>query len=73
MHFHTIAQVTEAKTGEIAINENRNKYRRNVAARGAMLFFLLNSLNKIHAFYQFSLNAFVSFFGRGQDLAPGGL
>lgn len=35
----------------MAINENRNKYR-NVAARGAMLFFLLNSLNKIHAFYQ---------------------
>ena len=61
----------EAKTTEIAINENRNKYR-NVAARGAMLFFLLNSLNKIHAFYQFSLNAFVTVFGRGLDLAPGG-
>ena len=61
----------EAKTTEIAINENRNKYR-NVAARGAMLFFLLNSLNKIHAFYQFSLNAFVGVFGRGLDLAPGG-
>ncbi len=64
-------KVKEAKTTEIAINENRNKYR-NVAARGAMLFFLLNSLNKIHAFYQFSLNAFVSVFGRGLDLAPGG-
>eukprot|EP00967_Tisochrysis_lutea_P010555 scaffold12074_cov24-Tisochrysis_lutea.AAC.1 len=37
-----------------------------------MLFFLLNSLNKIHAFYQFSLNAFVSVFSRGLDLAPGG-
>ena len=37
-----------------------------------MLFFLLNSLNKIHAFYQFSLNAFVGVFGRGLDLAPGG-
>lgn len=64
-------KVKEAKETEIAINENRNKYR-NVAARGAMLFFLLNSLNKIHAFYQFSLNAFVTVFSRGLDLAPGG-
>lgn len=64
-------KVKEAKATEIAINENRNKYR-NVAARGAMLFFLLNSLNKIHAFYQFSLNAFVGVFGRGLDMAPGG-
>jgi hypothetical protein len=47
----TYSQVKEAKETEVAINENRNKYR-NVAARGAMLFFLLNSLNKIHAFYQ---------------------
>lgn len=37
-----------------------------------MLFFLLNSLNKIHAFYQFSLNAFVTVFSRGLDHAPGG-
>lgn len=37
-----------------------------------MLFFLLNSLSKIHAFYQFSLNAFVVVFGRGLDNAPGG-
>lgn len=37
-----------------------------------MLFFLLNSLSKIHAFYQFSLNAFVTVFGRGLDNAPGG-
>jgi len=70
-HKHTRTQVKEAKETEIAINFNRNQYR-NVAARGAMLFFLLNSLNKIHAFYQYSLNAFVSVFSRGLDLAPGG-
>ena len=64
-------KVAEARETEVAINENRNKYR-SVAARGAMLFFLLNSLNKIHAFYQFSLNAFVSVLSRGLDLAPGG-
>lgn len=49
----------------------RDRYR-GVAARGAMLFFLLNSLNKIHAFYQFSLNAFVAVFARGIDNAPFG-
>ena len=67
----TVAQVAEAKETEVAINENRNQYR-SVAARGAMLFFLLNSLNKIHALYQFSLNAFVVVFSRGIDLTPGG-
>ena len=36
-----------------------------------MLFFLLNSLNKIHAFYQYSLNAFVTVFSRAIDIAPG--
>ena len=36
-----------------------------------MLFFLLNSLNKIHAFYQYSLNAFVTVFSRAIDVAPG--
>jgi dynein heavy chain len=56
----------------VAINENRNKYR-PVACRGASLFFLLNSLNKVHAFYQYSLNAFVGVFCRGIDLAPGGV
>lgn len=47
-------KVAEAAETEIAINDSRNKYR-PVAERGAMLFFLLNSLNKIHAFYQYRL------------------
>ena len=64
-------QVAEARETEKAIMIARNKYR-GVAARGAMLFFLLNSLNKIHAFYQFSLNAFVIVFARGIDNAPFG-
>eukprot|EP00878_Enallax_costatus_P012531 GHUV01013087.1.p1 GENE.GHUV01013087.1~~GHUV01013087.1.p1 ORF type:complete len:2750 (+),score=1040.15 GHUV01013087.1:633-8882(+) len=64
-------KVVEARDTEVAINDSRNKYR-PVAERGAMLFFLLNSLNKIHAFYQYSLNAFVTVFSRGLDLAPGG-
>jgi dynein heavy chain len=64
-------KVTEARETETAINDSRNKYR-PVAKRGAMLFFLLNSLNKIHAFYQYSLNAFVVVFSRGLERAPGG-
>lgn len=64
-------KVTEAKETEVLLNENRDRYS-HIAARGAMLFFLLNSLNKIHAFYQFSLNNFVSVFSRGIDVASGG-
>lgn len=73
MHQHTLSsstccfsilslnciQVIEARETEVQINVARNAYR-SVASRGSMLFFLLNSLNKIHAFYQFSLNSFVT-------------
>eukprot|EP00884_Botryococcus_braunii_P010094 jgi/Botrbrau1/19086/Bobra.0077s0003.2 len=64
-------KVEAARITEDMINEARNKYK-SVANRGAMLFFLLNSLNKIHAFYQYSLNSFVSVFSRAIDIAPGG-
>jgi dynein heavy chain, axonemal len=64
-------KVAEARETEKMIMVARNKYRM-VASRGSMLFFLLNSLNKIHAFYQFSLNAFVIVFARGIDKAPFG-
>ena len=57
------AKVEEAVSTEEKINTAREKYR-DVASRGAMLFFILNSLNKIHSFYQFSLNAFVVVFIR---------
>ena len=60
------AKVEEAVSTEEKINTAREKYR-DVASRGAMLFFILNSLNKIHSFYQFSLNAFVVVFIRGID------
>ena len=60
------AKVEEAVSTEEKINAAREKYR-NVASRGAMLFFILISLNKIHSFYQFSLNAFVVVFIRGID------
>lgn len=48
----------ESRETESRINEARDVYR-GVAARGAQLFFLLNSLSKMHAFYQHSLSSFV--------------
>ena len=66
-----VLKVEESKETEEKINTSREKYR-VAAARGALLFFMLNSLNKVHAFYAFSLNAFVTVFSRGIDLAPGG-
>ena len=64
-------KVEESQETEERINISREKYR-VCAARGALLFFMLNSLNKVHAFYAFSLNAFVTVFSRGIDIAPGG-
>ena len=64
-------QVLEARETETRINEARNVYR-GVSARGSQLFFLLNSLGKMHAFYQYSLSSFVDVFERGIDTAPGG-
>jgi dynein heavy chain len=66
-----VVKVAESKETEDKINKSREKYR-VAAARGSLLFFMLNSLNKVHAFYAFSLNAFVTVFARGIDLAPGG-
>ena len=66
-----VLKVAESKETEDKINVSREKYR-VAAARGSLLFFMLNSLNKVHAFYAFSLNAFVTVFARGIDLAPGG-
>merc|ERR1719218_161066 len=48
-----IAQDTEAK-----INETSENYR-PTANRGALLFFLLMDLSKMHTFYKYSLDSFV--------------
>ena len=46
------------------LNKTSEKYR-PVASRGALLFFVMNNLHKIHTYYMFSLNTFVVFFMRG--------
>ena len=59
-------QVIAAET-EITINAARENYR-PTATRGALLFFLMVNLNKVHTFYQFSLNAYVAVIQRAIDL-----
>lgn len=61
------AKMKISKTTQEEINTASEKYRL-VASRGALLFFLMNSLNRIHSYYMYSLNAFVVTFLRGIDM-----
>jgi dynein heavy chain len=54
-------KVGQAKNQEITINAARDEYR-PVAAEASWLYFLLISLNVIDHMYQYSLNAFITFF-----------
>ena len=49
-----MCQVREAKITEVKINEARENYR-PASIRAALLYFILNDLNKISPIYQFSL------------------
>jgi dynein heavy chain len=60
-----VAQETEATINTIA-----EKYR-SVARRGALLFFIMNSLFKVHTYYIYSLASFVTIFLRAIDLVSG--
>jgi dynein heavy chain len=57
----TAAEIAEkvaiAQTTEVEINTAREKYRPS-AARGALLYFIVNVLEKLHPMYQVSLKAF---------------
>ena len=59
----------EAKITEKKINEERNNYR-PVAAEGAMLYFLIISLNAVDHMYQYSLESFHTFFHKGIHKTP---
>ncbi len=48
------AKVIIAKATEKIINEASEAYR-TVATRGALIFFLMNDLYKIHTFYMYSV------------------
>lgn len=56
-----IAKVTEAK-----INETSELYR-PAASRGALIYFLLSDLPKIHSFYKYSLESFIDVINRAID------
>ncbi len=56
-----IAKVTEAK-----INETSENYR-SVANRGALFYFLLSDMPKIHSFYKYSLDSFLVVIHRAID------
>jgi dynein heavy chain len=60
-----IAQKTTAE-----INLTSEKYR-PVAHRAALLFFLMTDLVRVHTYYIYSLNAFVTIFLRSIDLVSG--
>ncbi|KDO33800.1 hypothetical protein SPRG_01679 [Saprolegnia parasitica CBS 223.65] len=62
------AQSRAAQANEAEIAALSTKYA-SVAARGAMLFFVINNLYKLHTYYVFSLNAFVVMFQRGMESA----
>jgi dynein heavy chain len=53
------AKVVVAKQTEAKINETSEAYR-PCASRGALLFFFLKDLQKIHSFYRYSLDSFVA-------------
>merc|ERR1711959_243576 len=56
-----IAKVTEAK-----INETPENYR-PASNRGALFYFLLSDLAKIHTFYKYSLDTFIVVIHRAID------
>jgi dynein heavy chain, axonemal len=60
-------KVEIAKVTEIAINDASEAYR-PAASRGALVFFLMNELTRIHSYYKFSLDSFIIVINRAIDL-----
>lgn len=60
-------KVEIAKETEISINLASEFYR-PAATRGALVFFLMNELYKIHSFYKFSLDSFIIVVNRAIDI-----
>lgn len=62
-------KVAQSREQEITINVARNEFR-PVAAEGAWIYFLLIQLNIVDYMYQYSLDAFISFFLKAMNKAP---
>lgn len=59
-------KVAIAKTTEARINETSENYR-PAANRGALFYFLLSDMPKIHSFYKYSLESFIIVINRAID------
>ncbi len=59
-----VIKLEESRITSEKIIRTSEQYR-PVARRGALLFFVMNTLHKMHTYYMFSLNSFVFFFLRG--------
>eukprot|EP00227_Mantoniella_beaufortii_P011774 CAMPEP_0197579874 /NCGR_PEP_ID=MMETSP1326-20131121/3768_1 /TAXON_ID=1155430 /ORGANISM="Genus nov. species nov., Strain RCC2288" /LENGTH=4505 /DNA_ID=CAMNT_0043143449 /DNA_START=243 /DNA_END=13760 /DNA_ORIENTATION=+ len=64
-------KVTQATETQITINQTREIYR-PVAARGALMYFLIDVLNVLDRVYQYSMANFVYILKKGMDVCPGG-
>lgn len=60
-------KVKIAKVTEVKINTSSEAYR-PAGERGALVYFLLNDLSRIHTFYKFSLESFIVVVNRAIDL-----
>lgn len=60
-------KVEIAKVTEVAINEASEAYR-PAASRGALVFFMMIELTRIHSYYKFSLDSFIVVINRAIDL-----
>ncbi|KAL8008331.1 putative AAA+ ATPase domain, dynein heavy chain region D6 P-loop domain, immunoglobulin-like protein [Plasmopara halstedii] len=58
-----------AKKTQESVNITSEKYRR-IAARGSLLFFLMNDISKVHSYYIYSLASFQQVFLSGIYRAP---
>lgn len=59
-------KVAAAKITEAKINETSENYR-PAASRGALFYFMLSDLSKIHSFYKYSLESFIVVINRAID------
>lgn len=64
-------KVAIAQKTQIFIDEASESYR-VTANRGALLFFLMNDLFRIHTFYKYSLSAFLVVVARAIDMIEEG-
>lgn len=64
-------KVKLAKVTEISISKAREVYR-PVAARGSLVYFLIDNLNALDRVYHYSMANYIKILNKGMDETPGG-